>query len=333
MTAIEEKDLGALDHARACAAQMTAHMARDVCGRDDVLELVTIALLAGGHVLLEDFPGSGKTLLAKALGGAFQTSDAPDEIPSFRRIQFTPDLLPSDITGVMVFDAESQTFHFRRGPLFACVVLADEINRTTPKVQSALLESMAESQITVDNETYPLGDFFFVIATQNPLDQIGTYPLPVAQLDRFLFKIRMKHIDRAAELKVLQTWGLPFEREVLPQIARADVLAARNVIRREVQVSELVQACLIDLAQALRADRRCSQGVSTRSLVQAIPALQVRAALHQRSFVSPEDVQALAVPLFQHRLVLQPGAGEAEEIVRDALREPLETLNRAMMKP
>ncbi len=333
MIVTQDKDPAALDRARACASQITAHMARDVCGRDDVLELVTIALLAGGHVLLEDFPGSGKTLLAKALGGAFENIEnhSENELPTFRRVQFTPDLLPSDITGVMVFDTESQTFHFRRGPLFACVVLADEINRTTPKVQSALLESMAEGQITVDNVTYPLGELFFVLATQNPLDQIGTYPLPVAQLDRFLFKIRMKHIDRDAELKVLQTWGLPFEREVLPTISRDSVIEARNVIRREIKVVDEIQACLVDLARALRSDRRCSQGVSTRSLVQAIPALQVRAALHNRSFVSAEDIEALAVPLFQHRLVLQPGAEDAEIIVREAIKQPLEKLNRSMV--
>src|SRR5215831_14558127 len=194
-----------LDDARRVADIIRARIRANVMGRDEVIELVLVSLLADGHVLLEDFPGSGKTTLAKALGHSIVDDRPEDEIADFRRIQFTPDLQPSDVTGVAVFDAATSRFHFRHGPIFAHVVLADEINRTSPKVQAAMLEAMGEKQVTVDNATHRLDELFFVIATQNPLDLAGTYPLPVAQLDRFLFKIRMTHIDRDAELAVLAT--------------------------------------------------------------------------------------------------------------------------------
>ena len=189
-----------LDDARSVAAKLRARIRANVMGRDEVIELVLVALFADGHVLLEDYPGSGKTTLAKSLGHSIIDDLPDDDIPDFRRIQFTPDLLPSDVTGVMVFDTQTSTFTFRRGPVFAYVVLVDEINRTSPKVQAALLEAMAEKQVTVDNVCHTLDELFFVIATQNPLDIVGTYPLPMAQLDRLLFKIVMPHIDRASEL-------------------------------------------------------------------------------------------------------------------------------------
>ncbi|MEW6282491.1 MAG: AAA family ATPase, partial [Candidatus Eremiobacterota bacterium] len=175
-----------LDTPAGVLRRLQARLKRAVKGRDEVIDLVLIALMADGHVLLEDYPGSGKTTLAKTLGDSIVDDLEDDDIPSFRRIQFTPDLLPSDITGVSVFDVDSASFHFRRGPIFAYVVLGDEINRTSPKVQAAMLEAMAEKQVTVDNVSYPLDHLFFVIATQNPLDLAGTFPLPVAQLDRFL---------------------------------------------------------------------------------------------------------------------------------------------------
>ncbi|MEQ9071034.1 MAG: AAA family ATPase, partial [Gimesia chilikensis] len=196
-------DTKALEQAMAVLDRLRRTVQNQVLGRDEVIDLCLIALVADGHVLLEDFPGSGKTTLAKALGEAIVNdpqSDAPEDIVPFRRIQFTPDLLPSDVTGVPVLDGNSNQFHFRHGPLFAHVVLADEINRTSPKVQAAMLEAMGEKQVTVDNVTYRLDALFFVIATQNPLDLVGTYPLPTPQLDRFLFKLTMEHIDRDAEL-------------------------------------------------------------------------------------------------------------------------------------
>jgi MoxR-like ATPase len=325
--------IGTLDDARAVADCVRAWMRSHVMGRDDVIELILVALFGDGHVLLEDYPGSGKTTLAKALGHAI-TDDRPDDhIAAFRRIQFTPDLLPSDVTGVMVFDPDTNTFHFRRGPVFAYVLLVDEINRTSPKVQAALLEAMGEKQVTVDNNTHPLDRLFFTIATQNPLDAIGTYPLPVAQLDRFLFKIRMTHIDRESELEVLRTWGAPREATTLPTVRRGDIVAARALLRAQVHVAPAVHECLVDLATGLRSDRRVLQGASTRALVAAIPALQTLAMLQGRDFVSAEDIERLRVPLFQHRLELTPGVSSAEELILDVSKAAIETLSRSTLKP
>ena len=191
-------------------------------------------------------------------------------------------IFPSDITGVMIFDTETNRFHFRRGPVFAYIVLVDEINRTSPKVQAALLESMAEGQVTVDNISYALDDLFFVIATQNPLDSVGTYPLPLAQLDRFLFKIRMDHVARDAELEVLSQWGKPREKTSLPRVFRGDIIESRRLLREGVMVSERVHECLVDIARSIRNDPRVAQGVSTRSLVLAIPAASSRFAARTR---------------------------------------------------
>jgi MoxR-like ATPase len=322
-----------LPSARAIAERIRARVRYDVMGRDPVIDLVLVALFGDGHILLEDYPGSGKTTLAKALGLSIANDLPEDDIPDFRRIQFTPDLLPSDVTGVMIFDTEANTFHFRRGPIFAYVVLVDEINRTSPKVQSALLEAMAEKQVTVDNVTHRLNDLFFVIATQNPLDSIGTYPLPVAQLDRFLFKLRMDHVARDAELEVLASWGRPRSPCDLPRVSRAEVIATRHFIRENIHVSKMIHEALVDIAHCLRQDRRCTQGVSTRSLVQAIPALQTLAMLRDRDFVSSDDLDYLAVPLFQHRLTLVPGVKDPSEVIRDALKKPLEKLSRATLRP
>ena len=323
--------IGSLDDVRAAAHRIRDRMRDNVMGRDDVIELVLVALFADGHVLLEDYPGSGKTTLAKSLGHSILDDLPHDEIPNFRRLQFTPDLLPSDVTGVMIFDTQTSTFQFRRGPVFAYVVLVDEINRTSPKVQSALLEAMAEKQVTVDNISYPLNDLFFVMATQNPLDAVGTYPLPMAQLDRFLFKLTMKHIDRASELEVLRTWGVPRQERALPQVTRGDVVSARRYLRHAVAVSPAVHECLVDIAQRLRDDKRTRQGVSTRSLVQAIPALQTLAMLRGRDFVSSEDLEYLAVPLFAHRLELAPGVQDVARVIFEAVRPPLEALSRVTL--
>ena len=321
-----------LDEARAIAGKIRARMQQNVMGRDDVIELVLVALLADGHVLLEDYPGSGKTTLAKSLGHAILDDLPGDDIPDFRRIQFTPDLLPSDVTGVVIFDVTANKFEFRRGPVFSYVVLVDEINRASPKVQSALLEAMAEKQVTVDNISHKLDELFFVLATQNPLDSVGTYPLPMAQLDRFLFKIRMRHVAREAELAVLRAWGQPREVVELPGVTRGDVVAARRYVRATVAVAAPIQECLVDIAQHLRDDRRIRQGVSTRCLVQAIPALQTLAMMRGRDYISSADLEHLAVPLFAHRLELVPGADPAERVIAEAIAGPLETLARATLR-
>jgi MoxR-like ATPase len=303
-------------------------------GRDAVIDLVLVALVADGHVLLEDYPGSGKTTLAKALGESIRDDAPASQFASFRRIQFTPDLLPSDITGTSVFEVETGQFVFRQGPLFAHVVLADEINRTSPKVQAAMLEAMAEKQVTADNQTYPLDDLFFVIATQNPLDIAGTYPLPTPQLDRFLFKIAMRHIPREAELEVLEQYPTPSLAHAasLPGVGRAEVLQVRQAVRQKVAIAPAVKEALVDLAGALRSDPRVLQGTSTRSLVLALPAMQARAVLQGRDYVSPEDLSELAPVLFEHRVECAPGIDDVAEVVREHTAPQVERLARASLR-
>ncbi len=315
---------------------LMARMNRAVMGRHDVVEQVVMALLADGHVLLEDLPGSGKTTLAKTLGESLVDDRDPTErgpIEAFRRIQFTPDMLPSDVTGTTVFEPAHGTFTFKAGPIFAHVVLADEINRTSPKVQAAMLEAMAEKQVTVDNHTWPLDRLFFVIATQNPLDLAGTYPLPVAQLDRFLFKIRMTTIDRGSELEVLRTIHTRKDPHAsdLPTVSRSQLLRARLAMEHGVTVHPLIQEALVDTARAVRSDPRVVQGVSTRSLVLAVPALQARALLRERDHVRTEDLEAVLPLVFNHRMELGAGTAQLQDVITDALRPQLEKLARASL--
>ncbi len=323
-----------LSRAKSVVQQLKARLTFAVRGRDEVIDLVLIALLADGHVLLEDHPGSGKTTLAKALGESIEDRRSTEHIEAYRRVQFTPDLLPSDVTGVSVFDPESQQFHFRPGPIFAHVLLADEINRTSPKVQSALLEAMAEKQVTVDNHTYRLDELFFVIATQNPRDQVGTYPLPVAQLDRFLFKIRMDYIDQGAERDVLRSYR---ERRSAapvnaPRVTRDALVEARRIIDEHVYIDPRLSDSLVEVATSLRRSNEVVQGVSTRSLVLLLPALQALAFMKGRDFVIPEDVNTLAPHVFGHRLELAPGVEDVHEVVKRCLKGPMETLARSTMK-
>ena len=327
-TAMSDEPNGALQEALEVLSTLQATIKKQVLGRDDVIELAIVALIADGHILLEDFPGSGKTTLAKALGEAIVNGFSNDEsIVPFRRIQFTPDLLPSDVTGVPVFDSNSNAFHFRHGPLFAHVVLADEINRTSPKVQSAMLEAMGEKQVTVDNVTYALDDLFFVIATQNPLDLVGTYPLPTPQLDRFLFKITMNHIDRESELDVLDTYKE--RRELTGQlktVTRDQVLRARKNIDAELAISPAIKTALVDISRNLREDDRVLQGNSTRSMVLLLPALQVSAALRGRDYVSAEDIELLLLRVLGHRIELAPGVSNIEKVLLDNMRTPMDQL-------
>ncbi len=305
-----------------------------VRGRDEVIELMIIALLSDGHVLLEDYPGSGKTTLAKALGDCIIDDKPDDDIVTFRRIQFTPDLLPSDVTGTTIFDPNTNRFFFRAGPIFAHIVLADEINRTSPKVQSAMLEAMAEKQTTIDNRTRKLDELFFVIATQNPLDLAGTFPLPSAQLDRFLFKVRMHHIHREAELEILASYkarraGAGAD---LPRATRTEICDARRVIENTVHVAPEVRECLVDIANQTRSDARILQGASTRSLVLMLPALQSRALTRVRDYVNAEDVEYLAKYIFAHRLELAPGTDTVEAVIKECMAKPMERLARATLK-
>jgi MoxR-like ATPase len=301
-----------------------------VKGRDDVIDLIIVAVLADGHVLLEDFPGSGKTTLAKALGDCIVDDMPDDNIVTLRRIQFTPDLLPSDVTGTTVFDPNTNRFFFRPGPIFAHIVLADEINRTSPKVQSALLEAMAEKQTTVDNRTRRLDELFLVIATQNPLDLAGTFPLPSAQLDRFLFKIRMVHIAPEAELDILRNFRSLREntdRQDLPRVTRTEILDARAVVRDNIYVDPEVHQALVNIGQHTRHDQRILQGASTRSLVLALPALQARALTQRRNYVSADDIATLADKIWAHRLELAPGANP-QQVIMECCHGELERLAR-----
>ncbi len=317
-----------LAEARQTLETLTARARAVIVGRDQVIELTLIALVSDGHVLLEDYPGSGKTTLARCLGDSLVVGEPGGRIAAFRRIQFTPDLLPSDVTGTSVFELDKNRFSFRPGPIFAHIVLADEINRTSPKVQAAMLEAMAEKQVTVDNDTHKLDELFFVIATQNPLDVMGTYPLPTPQLDRFLFKIEMKHIERKAELDVLSHYPRQSLQmsEGLARVSRAQLLQARRVLREGVHIAPAIREGLVDLARALRSDERVLQGASTRSLVLMLPALQARALIHGRDYVSPEDVAALAPHVFSHRIECAPGVVDKQEVIALALGPCIEQL-------
>jgi len=323
-----------LNGAYSVVQRLRSRLQTAVRGRDEVIDLLVIALLADGHMLLEDYPGSGKTTLAKALGDCIIDDKPDDDISTFRRIQFTPDLLPSDVTGTTIFDPNTNKFFFRAGPIFAHVVLADEINRTSPKVQSAMLEAMAEKQTTVDNRTRKLDELFFVIATQNPLDLAGTFPLPSAQLDRFLFKVKMHHIHREAELEVLASFKArrAGAGNDLARVTRTEIVDARNVVEGQIHVAPEVRECLVDIAGRTRSDPRVLQGASTRSLVLMIPALQARALTRVRDYVNAEDVEALSTYIFGHRLELAPGTDNVDAVLRECLADPLERLARSTMK-
>jgi MoxR-like ATPase len=264
-----------------------------------------IALLAGGHVILEGVPGTGKTLLVKVLAQLIQAD--------FRRIQLTPDVLPSDITGTNIFDLNTRTFSLKKGPVFTEVLLADEINRTPPKTQAALLEAMEETQVTLDGESLPLPDLFWVIATQNPLEFEGTYPLPEAQLDRFVFKLVVDYPDQAAEKQMLLNRQAGFAARRLdiarlqPVTTIPQILSARQVVR-VVKVSETIIDYLLLLVRTSRQYPDLSLGASPRAAGLWLQTSQAAAYLAGRDFVTPDDVKAVASPLLRHRLILKPEA-------------------------
>jgi MoxR-like ATPase len=303
-----------------------------IVGRDEVIDLLIVALLSDGHVLLEDYPGSGKTTLAKALGQSIVSDET--HLEPMRRVQFTPDLLPSDVTGTTIFDPDARTFEFRPGPVFTHILLADEINRTSPKVQSALLEAMGEKQCTIDNTTHSLSELFFVIATQNPLDLAGTFPLPTAQLDRFLFKIRMTHISTRDELDLLVNFA-EIKRGAsidTPKVTVQELLTLRTWIAETIKLDNAIKHCLVEFADQTRRHPLALQGVSTRSLVLAMPALQTWALVQGRQYVAPTDVEALAPHIFAHRLMMGAAADSAMDVVSECLKEPMETCARKVYR-
>ncbi len=279
---------------------ITDNIERVIQGKRETVELVTTCLLSGGHALIEDVPGVGKTLLAKSLARSIDCT--------FQRIQFTPDLLPSDITGVSVFSRETSAFVFRPGPVFANVVLGDEINRASPKTQAALLESMEERQVTVDGVTHDLAPPFMVLATQNPIEHEGTYPLPEAQLDRFMMRITIGYPTRDKEFEMLHTHSDHSTYDDLTPVVHADDIERMSDVARRVHVADVVKSYLIDIADTTRNDPDLLLGASPRATLYLQRAARTRAAVDGRDFVSPDDVKAMLVPVLNHRLILRPEA-------------------------
>lgn len=285
-------------------------------GKQEVIEQTLLCLLAGGHLLVEDVPGVGKTLLAKALGASIGAQ--------IGRIQFTPDLLPADVTGVSIWNRNTAEFEFRPGPVFTELVLADEINRASPKTQSALLEAMAEAQVTVDGITHPLSNPFMVLATQNPIEQEGTYPLPEAQLDRFLMKISMGYPARGDELLILQTHETDGLVDRLQPVANLQDILAMTKMVSSVQIAPELRNYLIDLAEATRRHPAVALGISPRGTLSLQRVARARAAALGRVYVTDDDIKAIANQVVAHRMILRPEAilqgTSPQSIVADVLR-------------
>lgn len=283
------------------------NMNKVIIGKSEVIDLVLTALLSGGHILLEDVPGTGKTKLAKSLA---RSLDLP-----FSRIQFTPDLLPSDITGIHYYNQKQGEFVYREGPVFANIVLADEINRATPRTQSSLLECMEEKQVTVDGVTMHLEEPFLVIATQNPIETAGTYPLPEAQLDRFLMQLSMGLPKESEELQMMERFikGDPLN-EIEP-VCTKDILISMSQVHREVFVHIAVREYILALITKSRNHDKIKLGVSPRGMLAFVKAAQAYAVVQGRSYVVPEDVKVLAVPVMAHRVVMYGGINRAQNAV------------------
>jgi MoxR-like ATPase len=269
-------------------------------GKTFVVRLAYTALLSEGHLLLEDFPGTGKTSLARAMAQSVQGTN--------NRIQFTPDLLPGDITGVSIWDAGKQSFEFHEGPVFASIVLADEINRASPKTQSALLEVMEEGQITVDGVTHDVGEPFMVIATQNPIEQAGTYRLPEAQLDRFIMKTSIGYPDHSSTLRILEGAGTKAHDIVVPHVVTSDVVIEMATLARTVHVDASINDYVSRLVDATRSATEVRLGASVRGALALVRTAKTLAAANGRHYVVPDDIKTLAEPVLAHRLVLDPEA-------------------------
>ncbi|MEK4427247.1 AAA family ATPase [Solibacillus sp. FSL K6-1523] len=285
-------------------------------GKREIAELSIVSLLAGGHVLLEDVPGVGKTMMVRALSKSLGTT--------FKRIQFTPDLLPSDVIGVSVYNPKTLQFEFRPGPIVGNIVLADEINRTSPKTQSALLESMEEASVTVDGETIQLPKPFFVMATQNPIEYEGTYPLPEAQLDRFLLKIKMGYPSKEEEIEVLRRAESTLPIDQIEAVITLEQLIELQQQVKQVHVEDNIKEYIVSLAQTTRHNDKVYLGVSPRASIALMKAAQAYALMNGRAFVIPDDVQYLTKFVFGHRLILRPEAryeGVTEEgVIESVLR-------------
>ena len=285
---------------RTVANRIIDNVATVIVGKRDAIELVVVALLSDGHILIEDVPGVGKTTLAKAISRSVGLS--------FKRVQFTPDLLPSDVTGVTIFNQKTSEFEFREGPVMAQIVLADEVNRATPKTQSALLEAMEERQITVDGATYVLPEPFLVLATQNPIEYEGTFPLPEAQLDRFLMRVNLGYPERQDELQVLATRQREQPIDDIQQVVTLEEVFAAQEAVKDVYVDPLVSNYIVDISRATREHNDVYLGASPRGSLGLFRAGQAMAAVGGRDYVVPDDVKRLAESVLSHRVIVSPAA-------------------------
>jgi len=297
---------------------LAENVERVIIGKQEVIKLVTIGLLAQGHILIEDVPGVGKTMLARALSKSLGCA--------FARIQFTPDMLPSDVTGVSIFNQKTREFEFRPGPIVAQIVLTDEINRATPKTQAALLEAMSELQITVDGVTYPLPRPFLVLATQNPIEYEGTFPLPEAQLDRFLMRIRLGYPEPSDEIAILDSQQYVHPLTQIEQVVDVESLTSAQEKLKDVYVDPLIKRYIVDIITQTRRHPDIYLGASPRGSLALYRTGQARAAMLGRDYVLPDDIKALATPTLAHRLIVSPSARLRDVTGETVMREILSSL-------
>jgi len=303
---------------QAVADALAENVERVIIGKRDVIELVTTGLLSQGHMLVEDVPGVGKTMLARALSRSLGCT--------FRRIQFTPDMLPSDVTGVSIFNQKTREFEFRPGPIIAQIVLTDEINRATPKTQAALLEAMEEMQVTVDGVTYPLPRPFLVLATQNPIEYEGTFPLPEAQLDRFLMRIRLGYPNQDDEVAILDSQQYVHPLTKIEQVVDVETLRRAQEALKDVYVDELIKRYIVAIITQTRRHSDIYLGASPRGSLALYRTGQARSAMLGRDYVLPDDIKALATPTLAHRLIISPSARLRDVTGETVMREILGSL-------
>ena len=310
--------------------RLISNVEKIIRGKRDIITLILTGILAEGHVLLEDYPGCGKTTLAKSLSQSIGSDDEKtkdEDHVRFKRIQFTPDLLPSDILGVNIYNQKTGEFVFSPGPVFSNIVLADEINRTSPKVQSALLECMAEGQVTVDNNTYHLDEFFFVIGTQNPLEIAGTYSLPLVQLDRFLMKLDIGYIDAPTERDVLKDY-----HETISKPERLEKVCSRQEIVDLIELAqstfceEEVYDCIVNIVQKTREHPAIRFGASTRSAIMLLQAVRAYALISGRDFVLEDDIKLLAPHVLSHRILYREGVKSSTDVLSGIIAESVEAI-------